>query len=242
MRQAASRPASAFTPYKQEVGGSIPSPPIRCTIGREDASEASREGGRSIEGGFVPQPPISRLIHHPAPATKRQRRRREPIAPAVVSTGVSPRRRVTTRSGRLPVPALSPAQGVETTACKLRRPRAEVRTDRPRKLSLRDKAFASFDGLGRLPVQRRRNLRRPPPLGYSRDVNRPPERPDRDLDDVAQLNLLRRLDARVVHVNAAAGDRVGREASRFEEARRPKPLVDAHRVPRHARMIARVRP
>src|SRR5439155_4401607 len=44
----------------------------------------------------------------------------------------------------------------------------------------------------------------------------------------AAADLLRRLDAGVIHLTSATRHSVGRPAPRLEETRRPEPLVDAN--------------
>src|SRR5690606_33636570 len=54
-----------------------------------------------------------------------------------------------------------------------------------------------------------------------------------DLQQIAAFNVARRLDAFAVEPHTAGIDRIGRQRTRLEETRRPKPFIDANLFHRH---------
>src|SRR6185436_15656305 len=77
-------------------------------------------------------------------------------------------------------------------------------------------------------VQLPRLLGRPALVGERLDRHLPLVIADAHRDGIAGLQVVRRLDARIVQLDAPGRDRLLREAPGLEKPRRPKPFVDSH--------------
>src|SRR5205085_408067 len=109
---------------------------------------------------------------------------------------------------------------------ELRGTRTEVGAEGSGEPSLERVLLARLDRFRRLVVQRRGDGCRPALLTESSDANGPSRRADRDLDGVADTNVLRRLHTCAVHVHSSAEHGLRGGATRLEETRGPQPLVD----------------
>src|SRR5207253_2349224 len=102
------------------------------------------------------------------------------------------------------LPATS--QGIQPAAVELRRPRAEVRAQRPREPALERVAFAGGDRLRALLVQLRCDPCGTAPVAEAEHLCGASHRADGDVDRVAGADLPRRLDTDAVDVHAPAQD------------------------------------
>ena len=126
---------------------------------------------------------------------------------------------------RAPVP-VGATHCLQLPAGKLRGPRSEIGARRSGQATFECCFLPRSDRLRGFDVESRRDSSRPALVGYAGDLDRAFHRADRHLHRVPDADLLRRLHACAVDVDASAEHCVRSGATGLEEPRRPQPLVD----------------
>lgn len=116
---------------------------------------------------------------------------------------------------------VSTTHRLQTPAGKLRRPLSQIGALRSGQPTFECCFLPRTDRLRGFDVESRRDSSRSAPVRYAGDFDRAFHRADRHLNRVPDADLLRRLHARAVDMDASAEHRMRSSATGLEQPRRP---------------------